>query len=178
MKGAVLTSFAGELPCAVPQPGPIPIEPEWSLVKYECCNAPPPPPPPPPPPACFSGELGDQTSCKTEDEFKQLAASLCQQKGATLTALSGELACPSVPTQRTWSTMKYQCCANPPPPPPPPPPCYGAALKGDCQDASAWNKQLSGLCLEKGYVVESSTLAGQCGPTAFSGGEVQCCPPK
>ena len=164
-------------------------------VCYGTCEPPgkplPPPPPPPPPPAkCDDIALvGDETTCRSPEEWKVLVHDLCLKQGKVLADFSaGGGDCGQGGTRMA----KYQCCVSAPPPPPPvtppppidppPPPgrCEGASEGGptSCKPPEVWKKYAADNCAAKGMALTDIGYAEDCGEGSFRFMKYLCCAPK
>ncbi|NUN12872.1 MAG: hypothetical protein HUU55_04485, partial [Myxococcales bacterium] len=119
----------------------------FHLSYYACCAASVPPPPQPPPDdsdpqACFEGKMGEPTSCKPPEVWKEYAAKMCLQANAELTALEVAVPCSNT---GGYAMAYYVCCSTPgatdPPQPTPTTDCTEEGKLGSptsCKSEETW----------------------------------------
>jgi hypothetical protein len=153
------------------------------------------PPPPTPPNRCqdWTG-AGDETTCKSQGEWKQYAYDACQAQKLILNdyAVGGGDCGPGM-----TRSVKYQCCApepsptpspqppipTPPPPTPPQPPtkCADTVVAGDettCRSQDEWKLHAYEACQAQNLILSYYGVGGgDCAPGKTHQVKYQCCAP-
>ncbi len=135
--------------------------------------------------------IGDETTCKSQDEWKLDAYEACQAQNLTLntTASAAATAGPGKTHQ-----VKYQCCALPPDPggTPGTPPgagtpgggssgsggsCTGGVEGSDssCKSAETWRQYATENCARQNQALTEIGLADECGAGLYRYMKFVCC---
>lgn len=143
----------------------------------------PPTPRVPPSPACGDIVLaGDETTCKTQGEWKRWAYETCQASGQTL----GDYGVGGGDCGMGGHRMvKYQCCKpapippGPVPPVPTPPPgrCEGFSDGGptSCKSPEIWKRYASDDCSGRGMSLTDIGYSEECGGGNYRYMKYLCC---
>jgi hypothetical protein len=165
--------------------------------------APPVLPPPPPPSRCqdWTG-AGDESTCKTQDEWKRYAYDACQAQNLILNDYGvGGVDCGAGMTRM----VKYQCCGPVPPDPgnsgsgggsgtPGSTPgtgsggtsgtgggsCTGGSEGGatSCKSAETWRQYAAENCARQNLVLNDIGFGESCGTDFYRYMKYSCCPGK
>jgi hypothetical protein len=131
--------------------------------------------------ACLGESLGDATSCKPIELWKEYAAQACDTRGLSLNELSLGAEC-----KDGYSGVKYACCKVAPKElpnkeaGPSAGACFGDAQGGptSCKPAEVWTKYASELCAGKGAQITHIAFAEECDKGAFRWTKYECCDGK
>lgn len=149
----------------------------FSIMAWTCCGDSV-PPQPEPTNQCFEGKLGEATSCKPAEVWKEYASNACLQSNATLAKV--EVAGPCSNTGG-YQMVYYVCCApnepTDPPPPPPAPECYESKMGGptSCKSESTWLEYAANECSADGYGLAKFGFDESCGPGLYRYVYFACC---
>ncbi len=149
------------------------------MVKYTCCTSqitmppPPPPPLPPEPQACTSGSAGDETTCRSQSDWKLFAYETCLKQGGQLNDYAVGDDCGNGNSRR----VKYVCCRPNPVPPPPSPSCVWAGESGSasCKTPEAWKTYAAERCRVTGAMLTNISIGDECGGGQYRSIKYECC---
>ena len=156
--------------------------------------APPVLPPPPPPSRCPDWtRAGDETTCKTQDDWKRYAHDACQAQNLILNDYGvGGGDCGAGMTRM----VKYQCCAPVPVPPDPgntpgtSTPGTGATGSGgactggseggttSCKSVATWRQYATENCARQNLVLSDIGFGESCGTDFYRYMKFVCCSGK
>ena len=185
-------------PAPTPTPTPKPNPEPCDNADGTSCE---PKPEPPAQQPCKTVVMGDVTSCKPADVWKQYAHELCNDNGLQLSALSlgdqckggfvqAKVACcpkdePSPCDSTTGNCEpKPEPCVNAdgttcdePNPQPEPNQCFAEMMGGNtsCKPAEVWKQYASEICADANMILVGIGVDGECDKGAYSHAKFECC---